>query len=62
VDLVEPRSADVVAAAQAHGFLINNPTPSRIRLAPPLILPDTDAEAFVAAWPAILNDAIGARP
>lgn len=62
VDLVEPRSAEVVAAAQAHGFLINNPTPSRIRLAPPLILPDTDAEAFVAAWPAILNDAIGARP
>lgn len=62
VDLVEPRSAEVVAAAQAHGFLINNPTPTRIRLAPPLILPDTDAEAFVAAWPAILNDAIGARP
>lgn len=62
LDLVRPLSAEVVTAAQRRGFLVNNPTPERIRLAPPLILPDDDAEAFLAAWPAILDDAIGAHP
>ena len=52
-----PESAKVVAAALAHGFILNNPTPDRIRLAPPLVLTAGDADALLAAWPAILDDA-----
>ncbi|MCZ4497714.1 MAG: acetylornithine aminotransferase apoenzyme [Marmoricola sp.] len=57
--LTGPRSAEVAAAAQAAGFIVNNPTPERIRLAPPLVLTDEDANAFLAAWPAILDAAFG---
>ena len=52
LDLAEDKSAEVVAAALEAGFIINNPTPSRIRLAPPLVLTEADAAAFLAAWPA----------
>jgi acetylornithine/N-succinyldiaminopimelate aminotransferase len=57
LDLVEPRSAEVVAAALEAGFIVNNPTPERIRLAPPLVLGDADAAALLDAWPAILDAA-----
>ncbi|NPC99085.1 acetylornithine transaminase [Nocardioides sp. zg-DK7169] len=57
LDLVSESSADVVAAALEHGFIINNPTPGRIRLAPPLNLSEADADALVSAWPAILDSA-----
>ena len=40
LDLAEPKAADVVAAAQDAGFIVNAPTPERIRLAPPLVLTD----------------------
>jgi acetylornithine aminotransferase len=62
LDLVEPRSADVVAAAQDAGFIVNATTPERIRLAPPYVLTDADVESFVAAWPAILDQAGVERP
>ncbi|MEJ7796332.1 MAG: acetylornithine transaminase [Nocardioides sp.] len=58
LDLATAAAAEVTAAALAHGFIINNPTPNRIRLAPPLILTADDAEAFLAAWPTILDHAI----
>ena len=45
------------AAALAAGFIVNNPTPSRIRLAPPLVLSEPDAAALLEAWPAILDKA-----
>ena len=57
--LVAECSAEVAAAAQAAGFIINNATPERIRLAPPLVLTDQDAAAFLAAWPGILDVAFG---
>ncbi|MBA2952966.1 acetylornithine transaminase [Nocardioides sp. MAH-18] len=57
LDLAEERSAEVAAAALKSGFIINNATPQRIRLAPPLVLTDDDAKAFLAAWPAILDEA-----
>ncbi|HET8562223.1 MAG TPA: acetylornithine transaminase [Marmoricola sp.] len=60
LDLTEPRSAQVVSAAQEAGFIVNNPTPGRIRLAPPLVLSDPDADALVQAWPGILDDAFEA--
>lgn len=55
LDLNADRSAEVAAAALAAGFIINNPTPARIRLAPPLVLTDDDVTAFLAAWPGILD-------
>ncbi|MFL6158536.1 MAG: aminotransferase class III-fold pyridoxal phosphate-dependent enzyme, partial [Marmoricola sp.] len=58
--LTEPVTAAVMTAAQDAGFLLNNATPERIRLAPPLVLTDADAEAFLAAWPGILDTAYGA--
>ena len=61
LDLVAETSADVAAAALARGFIINNPTPQRIRLAPPLVLTDDDADAFLGAWPAILDEAGAGR-
>lgn len=62
LDLTTPSSAAVAAAALAHGFIINNPTPDRIRLAPPLVLTQDDVSAFLAAWPAILDEATGEQP
>lgn len=59
--LAQPRSAEVVRAAQDAGFIINNPTPDRIRLAPPLVLTDEDAGAFLEAWPVILDRALEAK-
>ena len=59
LDLSSDASSEVTAAALRRGFIINNPTPGRIRLAPPLVLTDDDAAAFLAAWPAILDDAMG---
>ena len=58
LDLAEDKAAEVVAAAQDAGFIVNMTTPKRIRLAPPLVLTDDDANAFLAAWPAILDEAI----
>jgi acetylornithine aminotransferase len=59
LDLAEPVSAQVMQAAQAHGIIVNNPTPERIRLAPPLVLTQQDVDELLAAWPSILDDAFG---
>ncbi len=58
VDLAEDRSAEVAAEALSRGFIINNPTPGRVRLAPPLVIGDDDVDAFLAAWPGILDAAL----
>jgi acetylornithine aminotransferase len=60
LDLSEERSAEVTAAALEAGFIINNPTPQRIRLAPPLVLTEAEAGTFLEAWPGILDAAYGA--
>jgi acetylornithine aminotransferase len=57
LDLTAPVAAKVTATALRHGFIVNDPTPSRIRLAPPLILSEEQVASFVAAWPAILDEA-----
>ncbi len=58
VDLAEGLdSAAVVGAALEAGFIVNNPTPSRLRFAPPLVLTDVDVDAFLAALPGILDAA-----
>jgi acetylornithine/N-succinyldiaminopimelate aminotransferase len=56
IELAAPRSADTQAAALAAGFIVNNPTPTSIRLAPPLVLTERDAGAFLEAWPQILDE------
>jgi acetylornithine aminotransferase len=57
LDLSAPRSAEVASAALDAGFILNNPTPERIRLAPPLVLTEPDAAALLDAWPGILDAA-----
>jgi acetylornithine/N-succinyldiaminopimelate aminotransferase len=49
--------ARVVGTARRHGFLLGATGPHTVRLAPPLVLGDDDVEAFLAAWPGILDDA-----
>jgi acetylornithine aminotransferase len=61
LDLDRPVAAAVVTAARKHGFIVNAPTAERIRLAPPLVLTAEQAGAFLAAWPAVLEDAYGAE-
>ncbi|WP_205475140.1 acetylornithine transaminase [Nocardioides sp. SYSU D00038] len=60
LDLTEEAAADVATAALEAGYIVNNATPRRIRLAPPLVLTADDADAFLAAWPRILDRAMGA--
>jgi acetylornithine aminotransferase len=55
--LTAPVAGAVEAACRDAGFLVNAVQPDAIRLAPPLILSDTQAGAFVAALPAILDEA-----
>lgn len=60
--LTEPVSAKVQAAAQQAGFLVNAAVPDAVRLVPPLVLTEEDADAFVAALPGILRAARGEAP
>ena len=62
LDLTEPVAGKATAAALAKGFIINDCAPDRIRLAPPLVLTAEQAGEFLAAWPAILDDAYAADP
>lgn len=57
LDLASESAAKVVDAAQAAGFIVNAPTPRRIRLAPPYVLTDDDVAELLAAWPGILDAA-----
>jgi acetylornithine aminotransferase len=55
--LTAPVAAEVEAAARQRGFLVNAVAPDVIRLVPPLVLTDTQADAFVSALPGILDAA-----
>jgi acetylornithine aminotransferase len=57
LDLDAPVAAKVAAAAMRHGVILNDPTPDRIRLAPPLVLTAEQASEFVEVWPRILDEA-----
>ena len=60
VVLSDAKAPAVSAAAQARGFLVNPVQPDVVRLAPPLILSAAEADEFLAAFPAILEDVAGA--
>ena len=60
--LAWPAAAAVEAACRQAGFLVNAVQPDAVRLAPPLILGAGQAGEFLAALPAILDQAVGAAP
>ncbi|KIQ66986.1 acetylornithine aminotransferase [Kitasatospora griseola] len=53
--LAQPVAGQVQAAAQDAGFLVNAAVPDAVRLVPPLILTEEQADRFLAALPAILR-------
>lgn len=57
VVLTAPQAGAVEAAARAAGFLVNAAAPQVIRLAPPLIISETQIDEFLAALPAVLDTA-----
>jgi acetylornithine aminotransferase len=59
--LTSPRAGDVEVAARAAGFLVNAVQPDVVRLAPPLILGEADADAFSGALTGILDAAAGSE-
>ncbi|RCG27655.1 acetylornithine transaminase [Streptomyces diacarni] len=58
--LTEPIAPRAQQAAQDAGFLVNSVAPDVVRIAPPLILSEAEADAFVRALPAVLDAAGGA--
>ncbi len=57
LQLAESVAPMVERKARELGFLVNAVRPDTIRLAPPLILTDAEAESFLAALPGILRQA-----
>ncbi|MCP2319897.1 acetylornithine aminotransferase apoenzyme [Nocardia amikacinitolerans] len=55
--LTQDVSAQVEARAREAGYLVNAPKPNVIRLAPPLVLTETQSDNFVADLPQILDGA-----
>lgn len=55
--LSEPVAAGAQQAAQEAGFLVNACAPDVVRLAPPLIIGEAEADALVRALPEILDAA-----
>ncbi|MCY0919685.1 acetylornithine transaminase [Streptomyces sp. H27-G5] len=55
--LTEPLAALVQQAAQDAGFLVNAPAPDVVRLMPPYVLTEAEADAFLRALPGVLDAA-----
>ncbi|MEO5834071.1 MAG: acetylornithine transaminase [Nakamurella sp.] len=55
VVLTAPVAAAVAIRARDGGFIVNAPTPDVLRLAPPLILTEDQADSFVRALPGLLD-------
>ena len=53
--LTSPVAPLVEVAAREAGFLVNAAVPDTIRLAPPLVITDTQISAFLSALPTVLN-------
>ena len=49
-----PPAGEIAATLAEHGFIVNAPRPDTIRLAPPFILSDADADAFTGALSEVL--------
>ncbi|MFJ7067275.1 acetylornithine transaminase [Streptomyces sp. NPDC101115] len=57
--LTGPLAPQVQQAAQDAGLLVNAPAPDVVRIMPPLVLADADADAFLRALPGVLDEANG---
>ncbi|MGW4688638.1 acetylornithine transaminase [Streptomyces sp. NPDC004244] len=57
--LTGPYAPQVQQAAQDAGFLVNAPAPDVVRLMPPYMLTEAEADAFLQALPGILDAANG---
>ena len=55
LQLTQPIAARVERALRQGGFLVNAAVPDRVRLAPPLIFTEAQADEFLAALPAALD-------
>ena len=55
--LTAPAAAAVETAARERGFLVNTVAPDVVRLLPPLVLTDAEADAFLSALPDVLDAA-----
>jgi acetylornithine aminotransferase len=58
--LTAPVAAQVETAARKHGFLVNAVAPDVVRLVPPLVLTDPQADSFLSALPKVLDAATAA--
>jgi acetylornithine aminotransferase len=56
VVLREPLAAEAQKAAMAAGLIVNNATPDRLRLAPPLVLTEDEAAEAVAVLRGVLDE------
>jgi acetylornithine/N-succinyldiaminopimelate aminotransferase len=56
IGLSAPVAAGIATAAREAGFLVNAAVPDRIRLAPPLVLTEAQAQEFLSALPTILGE------
>lgn len=56
IELREAVAAQFVVAARERGFIVNAVAPTSIRLAPPLVVSQTELASFVNAIPTILKD------
>ena len=61
LDLDAEVAPKVAAAAMRHGVILNDCAPTRIRLAPPLVLTAEQAQEFLDLWPRILDEAYAER-
>ncbi|MEU9147565.1 acetylornithine transaminase [Streptomyces sp. NPDC048349] len=57
--LTEPLAPRVQQAAQDAGYLVNAPAPDVVRLMPPYVLSEAEADAFLRDLPGILDAAHG---
>ena len=60
-DFSDNIAAGVVSAGLEAGFIINNPRPNTVRLAPPLNLTPEQARSFLSALPALIAAAAAAH-
>ncbi|MEU4314731.1 acetylornithine transaminase [Nocardia sp. NPDC024068] len=58
IELTHPVAPRVEARARAAGYLVNPAKPDVIRLAPPLVLTETQADNLVLDLPVILDDVL----
>ena len=56
VDLADGLAKPLTRAAQDAGFIVNDCTPDRVRLAPPLVLQPEQADEWLAALPGLVEE------